>query len=159
MTSLFAQPLMLMKFKFSRRCNLPDPCQSPRFRLVITSSPIFLPWIHLMQLYQTNSLAPTNYFDAPEDQIRCVPSLNHDVVETFDPYPLRYLSIFRSCHGSLRTNKCFDLIALEISSFKSLSLDLLGLLRHFSVGYFEPAMQNSDWHRTNDYHSGRNDHS
>jgi hypothetical protein len=29
---------------------------------------------------------PDNYFDAPEDQIRCVPSLDHDTVETFDPY-------------------------------------------------------------------------
>jgi hypothetical protein len=30
---------------------------------------------------------PGDYFDAPEDQIRCVPSLDHDAVETFDPYP------------------------------------------------------------------------
>jgi hypothetical protein len=30
---------------------------------------------------------PDDYFDAPDDQIRCVPSLDHDVVETFDPYP------------------------------------------------------------------------
>jgi hypothetical protein len=27
-----------------------------------------------------------HYFDAPEDQIHCVPSLDHDAVETFDPY-------------------------------------------------------------------------
>jgi hypothetical protein len=30
---------------------------------------------------------PNNYFDAPEDQIRCVPSLDRDAVETFDPCP------------------------------------------------------------------------
>jgi hypothetical protein len=31
---------------------------------------------------------PDNYFDAPEDQIRCVPSLDHNAVETFDQYPV-----------------------------------------------------------------------
>jgi hypothetical protein len=56
--------------------------------------------------------------------------------------PLRYLSMFRSCHGSLRINRCFDLIASEISSLKSLSPGLLCLLRHFSVGHFRPAAQN-----------------
>jgi hypothetical protein len=30
---------------------------------------------------------PDDYFDAPEDQIRCVPSLDHDVVKRFDPHP------------------------------------------------------------------------
>jgi hypothetical protein len=34
---------------------------------------------------------------------------------------LRYLSMFRLCHGSLRTNRCFGLIASEISLLKSLS--------------------------------------
>jgi hypothetical protein len=29
---------------------------------------------------------PNDYFDAPNDQIRCVPGLGHDAVETFDPY-------------------------------------------------------------------------
>jgi hypothetical protein len=28
-----------------------------------------------------------DYFDAPKDQICFVPSLDHDAVETFDPYP------------------------------------------------------------------------
>jgi hypothetical protein len=28
-----------------------------------------------------------DHFDVLEDQIRCGPSLDHDVVETFDPYP------------------------------------------------------------------------
>jgi hypothetical protein len=37
-----------------------------------------------MQLYQRNSLAADDHFNAPEDQFRCVPSLNHDAVETFD---------------------------------------------------------------------------
>jgi hypothetical protein len=32
-------------------------------------------------------LYPDDYFDAPKDQIRCVPSLDHDAVKTFDPYP------------------------------------------------------------------------
>jgi hypothetical protein len=30
---------------------------------------------------------PDDYFDVPENQIRCVPSLGHDAVEAFDPYP------------------------------------------------------------------------
>jgi hypothetical protein len=30
---------------------------------------------------------PDDYFDPPEDQIRCIPSHDHDGVETFDPYP------------------------------------------------------------------------
>jgi hypothetical protein len=29
---------------------------------------------------------PDEYFDAPEDQIRCVPSFHHDAVEPFDLY-------------------------------------------------------------------------
>jgi hypothetical protein len=34
---------------------------------------------------------PDHDFDAPEDQIRCVPSLDHDAVETFNPYPSEIL--------------------------------------------------------------------
>jgi hypothetical protein len=30
---------------------------------------------------------PDDYLDAPADQIRCVPSLDHDNVEIFNPYP------------------------------------------------------------------------
>jgi hypothetical protein len=30
---------------------------------------------------------PDDYLDALEDQIRCVPGLDHDAVEAFDPYP------------------------------------------------------------------------
>jgi hypothetical protein len=30
---------------------------------------------------------PDDDFDAPNDQIRCVPSLDHDAIETFDPDP------------------------------------------------------------------------
>jgi hypothetical protein len=29
---------------------------------------------------------PDDYFNALEDQIRCVPNLDHDAVEIFDPY-------------------------------------------------------------------------
>jgi hypothetical protein len=29
---------------------------------------------------------PEDCFDAPNDQIRCVPNLDHDAVEIFDPY-------------------------------------------------------------------------
>jgi hypothetical protein len=32
---------------------------------------------------------PDDDFDAPEDQIRCVPSPAHDAVETFDPCPTK----------------------------------------------------------------------
>jgi hypothetical protein len=72
---------------------------------------------------------------------------------------LRYFSMFRSCHGSLRINRCFHLMASKISSLTSLSPDLLYLLRHFCVGYFKPVAQNSYWYRTNDYHSGWNNYS
>jgi hypothetical protein len=30
---------------------------------------------------------PDDYFDTPEDQIHCVTNLDHDAVETFDPFP------------------------------------------------------------------------
>jgi hypothetical protein len=30
---------------------------------------------------------PDDCIDAPEDQIDCVPSLHHDAVEIFDPWP------------------------------------------------------------------------
>jgi hypothetical protein len=97
---------------------------------------------------------PDDSFNAPEDHIPCVPSLDHDAVPAFDPYRRRHLSMFRLCHGSLRANRCFDLIASEVSSLKSLSPDLRRLLRHFSVGYFKPVAQNLYCYRTNDYHSG-----
>jgi hypothetical protein len=32
-------------------------------------------------------LCPDDYLNAPTDQIRCVSSLDHDVIETFDLYP------------------------------------------------------------------------
>jgi hypothetical protein len=31
-------------------------------------------------------LYPDDYFGAPEDQVHCVPGLDHVAVETFDPY-------------------------------------------------------------------------
>jgi hypothetical protein len=57
---------------------------------------------------------PDDYVDTPEDQIDCVPSLDHNAIEIFDPCPMRSPSVFRSYHGSLRTNRCFDLIVSEI---------------------------------------------
>jgi hypothetical protein len=30
---------------------------------------------------------PDDYLDASDDQIPCVPSLDHDAIETFDPHP------------------------------------------------------------------------
>jgi hypothetical protein len=72
---------------------------------------------------------------------------------------MRCISVFRSYHGSLRTNMCFDLTTSEISSLKLRSPDLPCLLRYFSVGCFKPAAQNSYWYRTNNYHSGWNNHS
>jgi hypothetical protein len=63
--SLFTHPLALMLFKSSRWRNLPDPYQSPKFRLVITSSPVLFLSIHLTQLYETNSLAPTTTSSFP----------------------------------------------------------------------------------------------
>jgi hypothetical protein len=156
--SLFAHPLMLMLFKFSRRCNLSDPYQFPIFRLVVTSSPVLLPSIHLTQLYQTNSLAPTRASTLLRIKFVAFPVSMMMLLEDLIHTRLRHLSMFKSCHGSLRTNRCFDLIASESSSLKSLSPDLLCLLRHFSVGYFKPAAQNSYWYWTNNSHSEWNDH-
>jgi hypothetical protein len=114
--SLFAQPLILMLFKFSRRCNLPDRDQSPKFRLVMTSSPVLLPSIHLTQLYQTNSLAPTTASTLPRIKFVLFPVSIIIRLKNLIRTRLRYLSLFRSCHGSLRTNRCFDLIAWRFLS-------------------------------------------
>jgi hypothetical protein len=89
---------------------------------------------------------PDDHSGAPEDQIRCVSSLDHGVLETFDPYPAEIPLNVQIMSRSLRTNGCFDSIAPEISSLKSLSPDLLCLLRHFSIGCFKPAAQNSYWY-------------
>jgi hypothetical protein len=130
----------------------------PKIRLRITSSPAFLPSIHLTQLHQTNSLAATTTSTLPRIKFVVFPVSIMMLLKHLIRTRLRYLSMFKSCHGSLRTNRCFDLIAPEISSPKSLSPDLLGLLRHFSVGYFKPIEHNSYWYRTDDYRSGWNDH-
>jgi hypothetical protein len=77
-----------------------------------------LPSIHLAQLYQMNSLAsrtaPTTNSTLPRIKFVVFPvsimmMLKH-LIRTW----LTYVSIFRSCHGSLRTNKCFNLVASEI---------------------------------------------
>jgi hypothetical protein len=125
----------------------------------IMLSPALLPPIHLTQLYQTNSLAPSTTSMLPRIKFIVFPVSIMMLLKHLIRTRLKYLSMFKSCHGSLRTNGCFDLIAPEISSFKSLPLDLLCLLRPFSVEHFIPAAQNSYWYRTNDYHSGWNEHS
>jgi hypothetical protein len=136
-----AQPFTLMLFKFSRRRNLLDPYQFPKLRLVITPSPVLLLSIHLTQLYQTNSLAPTTSSTPPRIKFVVFPVSIMMVLKHLIRTRLKYFSVFRSCHGPLRTNKCFDSIASEISFLESLSPDLLCLLRHFSVGHFKPAAQ------------------
>jgi hypothetical protein len=141
--SLFAQPLTLMLFKSSRRCNLSDPCQFPKFRLVITPSLVLLPSIHLTQLYQESSLAPATTWTLPRVTFVVFPVSVMILLKHLIRIWLRYLLMFRSCHGSLGTNRCFDLIASEISSLKSLFPELLCLLRHFSLWCFKPAAQNS----------------
>jgi hypothetical protein len=135
------------------------PLSIPKFRLVTTSSPALMPSIHLTQLYQTNYLAPTITSTLPRIKFVMFPVSIMMLLKHLIPTRLRYVSIFRSCHGSLRTNRCLDLTASEISSLKSLSPNLLCLLRHFSIEYFKPAAQNSYWYRITDYHSGWNDHS
>jgi hypothetical protein len=115
--------------------------------------------IHLMQLYQTNSLAPTTTSTLPRIRFVVFPVSIMTLLKHLIRSRLRYFSVFRSCHRSLRTNRCFDLIASEISSLKSLSPGLLCLLRHFSVGYFQHAVHHSHWYQTNDYHSVWNDYS
>jgi hypothetical protein len=88
---------------------------------------------------------PDDYFDAPEDQICYLPSLDHDAVETFDLYPAEIPFNLQIMSRILGTARCFDLIASEISSPKSLSPDLLCLLQRFYVGHCKPAAQNSYW--------------
>jgi hypothetical protein len=154
--SLFVHPLTLMLFKFSRRCNLPDLDQFPQ----ISPGDNIEPGIASIDpLLSDKSPAPTTTSTLPKIKfvvflVSFMILLKH-LIRTW----LRYLSMFRSCHGSLRTNRCFDLMASDISFLKSVSSDLLCLLQHFSVGYFKPAAQNSYWYQTNDYHSGLNDHS
>jgi hypothetical protein len=117
------------------------------------------PLIHLTQLYQTNSLTTATISTLPRIKFVVFPVLVMMLLKHLIRTQRRYIFMFRLCHGSLRTNSCFDLIASEISSLKSVSLDLLSLLRHFSVGYFTPAAQNLCWHWANNCHSGWDDHS
>jgi hypothetical protein len=77
----------MMLFKFSRQCNLPNPLPitqiSPGDNVESGIASIDLSDANLADEF----LYPDDYFDAPEDQIRCVPSLDHDAVEIFYPYP------------------------------------------------------------------------
>jgi hypothetical protein len=144
---------ILETIQYSRPLPIPQIC------LVVTSSPVLLPSIHLKQLYQTNSLAPMTASTLSRIKFIVFPVSIMMLLKHLICIRLRYLSMFRSCHESLRNNTCFDLIASEMSSLKSLFPDLLCLLRHFSVGCFKPAAQNSYWYWTNDDHSRWNDHS
>jgi hypothetical protein len=102
-----------------------------------------LPAIYLTQLYQTNSLTPTTTSTLPRIKFVAFPVSIIMLLKHLIRTRLRYLSMFRSCYGSLRTNRCFDLIVSEISYFKAIYSDLLCLLQRFSVGYFKPVLQNS----------------
>jgi hypothetical protein len=90
--------------------------------------------IHLMQFYQTNFLAPTTTSTLPGIKFVVFPVSIMMFLKHLVHTRRRYFSMFGSCHGSLRTNRCFDLTASEISSLKSLSSDLLCLLRPYSSG-------------------------
>jgi hypothetical protein len=116
---------------------------NPKFRLVIVSNQVLVPSTHLTQLSQKNSLAPMTTSTLPRIRLIMVPVSIMVLVKYLIRTPMRFPSMFRSCHGSLRTNKCFDLIVLEISYLKAIYPYLLCLLRRFSVGYFKPAAQNS----------------
>jgi hypothetical protein len=142
MILLFVKLFILMLFEFSRRCNLSDHYQSPKICLVGASNPVLLPSTRLTQLYQANSLATTTTSTLPRIKFVVFRVSIMMLAKHLTRTRLRYFSMFRSCHGSLRTNRCFDLIASEISSLKSLSPDLLCLFRRFAVGYFEPVAQN-----------------
>jgi hypothetical protein len=101
-------------------------------------------------ILSANSLAPMKILTLPRVEFIVFPVSIVILLKHLIHTRMRYLSIFRSCHGFFMTNRCFDLITSEISSLKLPSPDLLCLLRHFSVGYFEHAAQNSYSHRTND---------
>jgi hypothetical protein len=96
---------------------------------------------------------PDDYFDAPKDQIRYIPSLDHDAVESFDRYPVEIpLSVqimprILEDQQVLRFN-CLGDFFPQITIFGP-SVSVATLFR----GYFKPIAQNSYWHRTNDYHS------
>jgi hypothetical protein len=80
--SLFAQSLTLMLFKFSRRCAFQTATNSPIFRDDGDSSIAFIDPSDptLSEEFRCRD----GDFEAPDD-IRCIPSLDHDPLETFDP--------------------------------------------------------------------------
>jgi hypothetical protein len=96
---------------------------------------------------------PDDYSDAPEDQIRSVPSLHHDAIETFDPHPAEIPLNVQIMSRILEDQQMLRFNCLGDFFLKPLPPDFLCLLRHFFVGYFQPVGQNSYWSRTNDYHS------
>jgi hypothetical protein len=62
---------------------LPIPQVSPGDNAKPGIASIYLPNASLLNEFP----CPDDYIDTPEAQIRCVPSLDHDAIETFDPYP------------------------------------------------------------------------
>jgi hypothetical protein len=81
-----------------------------------------------------NSLAPMTTSTLPRTRLIVFPVSIMILLKYLIPVPVRYPSRFRSCHGSVRTNSCFDLIVSEISYLKAIYPDLLCLLQRFSVG-------------------------
>jgi hypothetical protein len=77
------------------------------------------------------------------DGIRCVPSLDRDFVETFDPYPAETPLNVQIMSWILDDQQVFRFNCWGDFSLKSLSPERLYLLRHFSVGHFKSAAQNS----------------
>jgi hypothetical protein len=80
-----------------------------------------------------------DYFDAPEDQIHYVPSLDHDAVEIFDPYSAEIPPNVHIMSPILEDQHMLRCNCLGIFYLKSLSPDCLGLLQRFPVGHFKPA--------------------
>jgi hypothetical protein len=124
----------------SSRSDLPIPQISPGDNIEFGIGSIN----PLTRLYQANSLDPTTTSMLPGIKFVGFPVSILMLLKHWICTRLRCLLMFKSCHGSLRTNKCLDLIASEISSLKLPPPDLLCLLWRFSVWYLKPAAQNSD---------------
>jgi hypothetical protein len=130
-TALFAHPLTLMLFKFSRRWNLREPSQSPQISPgdnvesgVGSIDPSDATLVKELP-------CPDDYVDAPEDQIDCVFSLDHDAVEIFDPCPdeiplnVQIMSWALEDQQVLRFNCLGDIVAQSYISGPSVSVAML----------------------------------
>jgi hypothetical protein len=56
---------------------------------------------------------PDDCFDAPKDEIRCVPSLDHNAVETFDLHPVQILLSVQIMSGILENQQMLRCNGLE----------------------------------------------